>query len=162
MTGRPSEDDEPVARPTPSLARRDFFGSFAALALLVSACGGGGGNDMPPAASPAPAPPAPSPPAPAPPAPSPPAPSPSPALTCGAVAISDNHGHTLTIPAADVDSATFKTYSIAGGADHNHTITLLPVQLAQIKAGTAVTVMSTSVGSTTYFEHSHQVTVNCS
>jgi hypothetical protein len=55
-----------------------------------------------------------------------------------------------------VDSTTFKVYSIAGTADHDHTITLLPVQLAQIKAGTPVT-----VDSTTDFAHFHEVTVNC-
>jgi hypothetical protein len=62
----------------------------------------------------------------------------------------------LTIPAADVDSTTFKTYSITGSADHPHTITLLPIQLAQIKAKSSVT-----VNSTTEFGHFHEVTVNC-
>jgi hypothetical protein len=62
---------------------------------------------------------------------------------------------------ADLDSPTFKNYSIMGGAEHNHTITLLPAQLQQIKAGTPVTVMSTTDNSSAYFNHSHQVTVNC-
>jgi len=82
-------------------------------------------------------------------------------VSCSAVAISNNHGHSVTIPAADLDSATFMTYSIQGGADHGHTITLLPMQLQQIKAGTAVTVTST-VGASLYdANHTHNVTVNC-
>jgi len=127
----------------PRSTRRLFFcGSIGALALLISACGGGGGDYSPP-------------PPPPPPPPAPP-PSPPPALSCGATAVSANHGHTLTIPAADVDSTVAKTYSIAGAAGHDHTITLSPAQLAQIKAKTAVTVTSSvDVG------HFHDVTVNC-
>jgi len=60
------------------------------------------------------------------------------------------------IPAADVDSTTPKTYSIQGSADHDHRVTLTPPQLAQIKAKTAVTVVS-SVD----FSHFHDVTVTC-
>ena len=100
-------------------------------------------------------------PAPAP-APTPAPPPPAGALSCGATAISDNHGHTLTIPAADVDSTVTKTYNIAGIADHPHTITLTPVQLAQIKAMTSVTVSSSVDRSPIYATHFHAVTVNCS
>ena len=49
-----------------------------------------------------------------------------------------------------------KTYSIAGTAGHDHTITLIPMQLAQIGAGTPVT-----VNSSTDQSHFHEVTVNC-
>ena len=142
---------QPDPPPPNDASRRSFFGSMGAFALLLSACGGS--DDSPaPAVAPAPTT-APPPPAPAP-APAPPPP--AGALSCGATAISDNHGHTLTIPAADVDSTVVKTYSIAGIADHNHTITLTPVQLAQIKAMTSVTV-SSSVN----LSHFHAVTVNC-
>jgi hypothetical protein len=55
-----------------------------------------------------------------------------------------------------LDSATPKTYNIRGSADHDHRITLTPAQLAQIKALSAVTVVS-SVD----FAHFHDVTVNC-
>jgi hypothetical protein len=169
MPGRTPDDDVPAAPRPPDHARRDFVGMFAALVLLTSGCGGGG-SDSPPVAGPppspsppsppAPSPPAPSPPAPSPPAPSPPAPPPS-GLACGATAISSNHGHVLTIPAADTDSATFKTYDIEGGADHAHTVTLLPMQLQQIKAGTAVTVNSSIGSSASAPDHYHTVTVNC-
>lgn len=153
--GKPNEQPDPP--PPPDAARRSFFGSIGAFALLLSACGG---SDDSPAPAPAltPAPPAPTPaPTPAPAPPPPPAP-----LSCGATAISDNHGHTLTIPAADVDSMVAKTYSIEGIADHPHTITLTPVQLAQIKAMTSVTVSSSVNPSPIFASHFHAVTVNCS
>ena len=81
--------------------------------------------------------------------------------SCGATAIEDNHGHALTIPVADVDSTVPITYSILGIADHNHTITLTPPQLAQIKNLTSVTVSSSVDRSNIYATHFHAVTVNC-
>jgi hypothetical protein len=79
---------------------------------------------------------------------------------CGATQIAGNHqppagAHSLTIAAADLDSAVDKIYDIKGAADHNHQITLTPAQLKQIKAKTSVTVTSTLNG------HTHAVTVNC-
>ena len=154
--------EQPDPPPPTDAARRSFFGSIGAFALLLSACGGSDYSDPAPAVAPAPTT-APPPPGPAPaPAPTPAPPPPAGALSCGATAISDNHGHTLTIPAADVDSTVAKTYSIAGIADHPHTITLTPVQLAQIKAMTSVTVSSSVDPSPIYATHFHAVTVNCS
>jgi hypothetical protein len=109
------------------------------VAVVLSGCGGGGDD------SPAPAP-----------APTPPTPAPPTAQSCGATAILGNHGHSLTIPTADLDSTTDKTYGIQGQSSHPHTVTLTPAQLAQIKAGTAVTVSSSEDAS-----HTHAVTVNC-
>lgn len=122
-------------------SRRLFIAntSGGALALALAACGGGGDGGY----------------SPAPPPPSPPPPPPG-ALSCGATAISDNHGHVLTILAADLDSTVNMTYSIAGAAGHNHMVTLTPADFAQIKLKTAVTVRST-IGD----GHTHDVTVNC-
>lgn len=121
--------------------RRLLFASAGAgtLATVLAGCGGGGGYS-PPMAVPPPPPPPPG------------------TLSCGATAISANHGHTLTIPAADVNSMVSMTYNIQGLADHNHQITLTPAQLAQIKVMTAVTITSTLGGSPS---HTHDVTVNC-
>jgi hypothetical protein len=149
--------EQPDPPPPTDASRRSFFGSMGAFALLLSACGGSDDSPAPAALAPTPTP-APPPPAPAP-APAPPPP--AGALSCGATAISDNHGHTLTIPAADVDSMIAKTYSIEGIADHPHTITLTPVQLAQIKAMTSVTVSSSVDPSPIFASHFHAVTVNC-
>lgn len=111
-----------------------------ALAAVLAACGGGGGGGY--SSTPTP----------------PPPPPPPGTLSCGAsgTAISGNHGHLLTIPAADVDSMVDMTYNIQGSADHNHTVTLTVAQLRMIKAMNSVTVMS-SIN----VAHDHDVTVNC-
>lgn len=75
---------------------------------------------------------------------------------CSATSISSNHGHTLAIPKADLDSTVAKTYNIQGSANHNHQVTFSPEQLAQLKAGQAVSITSTVDSS-----HSHSVTENC-
>jgi hypothetical protein len=129
-------------------SRRLFVANTAGSAVAL-ALGGCGGSDSD---SPAPAPAT---------APTPAPPPPAGGLSCGATAISDNHGHALLIPAADVDSMVSIMYSIAGGAGHNHTVTLTAAQLAQIKAKTAVTVQSTFGGDIYFVNHNHSVTVNC-
>ena len=123
--------------------RRLLFASAGAgaFATVLSACGGGGyspSSSMPP-----------------------PPPPPPGTLACGATAIAGNHAHSLTIPAADVDSMVSIMYNIQGAADHNHMITLDPMQLATIKAKTSVTITSTLGGSASFPNHVHQVTVNC-
>lgn len=63
------------------------------------------------------------------------------------------------VPAADLDSMVNMTYTLTVatvGIAHTHTVTLTPAQLTQIKAKTAVTVMSTNDAG-----HTHDVTVNC-
>jgi len=77
--------------------------------------------------------------------------------SCGA-SISDNHGHVLAIAVADLDSTTARTYNIMGSATHSHNVTFSVAQLAQLKAGDAVSVTSTP-GSTD--GHTHQVDVTC-
>lgn len=76
--------------------------------------------------------------------------------SCAAREITANHGHALSVPVADLDSAVPMTYSIQGVADHSHHVTFSPAQLAQLKAGQAVTVTST-----VEFGHSHGVTEAC-
>ena len=78
------------------------------------------------------------------------------ALGVPMVVIAGNHGHVLSIPAADLNATVDMTYGIQGSADHNHTVTFTPAQLAQLKAGTAVTVTST-----TNLSHSHDVGTRC-
>jgi hypothetical protein len=80
---------------------------------------------------------------------------------CGANAISNNHGHALAIPVADLDATTDMTYSIAGTAGHDHTITLTAAQLATLKGGGTVTVTSTVTNAPTFGSHAHTVTVGC-
>jgi hypothetical protein len=77
---------------------------------------------------------------------------------CGATgaAISGNHGHTLTIPEADLSATMDMTYNIMGTATHNHTVTFTVAQLAQLKNHQSVTVTSTSASG-----HTHNVTASC-
>jgi hypothetical protein len=110
-----------------------------ALAVALASCGGGGGGGY----------------SPPPPVPTPPPPPPG-TLSCHDTLITGNHGHSVMIPAADLDSMVPMTYNIQGTADHNHTITLTPAQLQDIKAMTAESVLSS-----TTLSHNHEVTVNC-
>jgi hypothetical protein len=71
-------------------------------------------------------------------------------------AISGNHGHRLTIPAADLQAGLGKTYDITGSADHSHTVAVSGSELTQLTQGESV-VASTSVTD----GHSHEVTMGC-
>lgn len=117
------------------MTRKGFLGAAAGgtILLLLQACGGGDDNDEAATTTTA-------------------------SKSCGAngAAIAGNHGHTLSIPAADLDSTTSKTYSIQGAATHDHLVTLTVAQLQALKAGQQV-----SVTSTTDFSHNHVVTITC-
>lgn len=118
---------------TTKMTRKGFLGAAAGgtVLLLLQACGGGdGGDDAQPNGLMG--------------------------CTSAGAAISGNHGHALSIPAADLESASARTYSIQGSSDHNHTITLSPAQLASLKARQAVTVTSS-----TDFAHDHGVMITC-
>jgi hypothetical protein len=70
--------------------------------------------------------------------------------------IAANHGHVLTIAKTDLDSPTDKVYDIQGSAVHNHTVTLTVAQLRTLKAGTNVTVTSSTTAA-----HEHSVSILC-
>ena len=76
---------------------------------------------------------------------------------CSNFVFSGNHGHLLQIPNADLDSLTDKSYSIQGAASHDHPFTLTAANLARLKAGQAIVVVTTGVA----FEHSHDVSGSC-
>jgi len=71
--------------------------------------------------------------------------------------ISQNHGHAVTVPVADLDSTAAKTYSIQGGSTHGHNIKLEPQDFADLKAGLSVKKTSDASGQT----HDHDVTILC-
>ncbi len=116
----------------------ELFSTGSAL-LILHGCGGGGDYNGAPAPAPAPG------------------PAPAPASSC-TEDISANHGHVLTVPVADLDSPTARTYSIAGAAGHNHQVTFSPAQLQQLKAEMPVQVASTAFPGD---GHTHNVTVTC-
>jgi hypothetical protein len=70
--------------------------------------------------------------------------------------IGANHGHELTIPAADVDAGAEKTYNIQGSGGHNHTVTITAAQFTSLQNNEGVSVSSSSASS-----HAHTITVNC-
>jgi hypothetical protein len=127
-----------------SITRKAFCGRLvgASVVLLFQACGGGGSSSYSPAPSPAPAP--------------GPAPAPSPGATSCNDTIAGNHGHVLTIAAADLDSPVNMVYDIHGTADHTHSVTLTVANLQALKAGTTVMVVSS-----TTFAHEHSVSILC-
>jgi hypothetical protein len=95
--------------------------------LATAGCGGGGGDSgNPPAGS-----------------------------GCAAT-ISDNHGHTLAIAAADLNSTSDITYDIQGSAGHTHSVTFTAAQLAQLKAGNTVSVTSSMT-----LSHDHRISDRC-
>jgi len=122
-----------------SMTRKEFLRSLggSTVVLLFQACGGGGGGYG--------------------------AGAPAPASSCGSsgTQISGNHGHSLTIARADLDSMTDKVYSIMGTALHDHTVTLSVAQLVKLKAGQSVTVTSSVTDAPGFGSHSHDVTVSC-
>lgn len=77
------------------------------------------------------------------------------AAGCG-TGFSANHGHTLSIPAADLDSASTRNYTTGGFADHVHSVMLSTVHLAALKAGQPVTVQTTGGPG-----HEHDVSISC-
>ena len=127
-------------------SRRLFMANTAGTVAVVLA--GCGGSDY---SAPAPAQVA------VPPPPPPAAPPPAGLASCGATAISGNHGHVLSIPVDDADSTVDMVYSIVGAADHNHLVTLTAANFAQIKSKNPVTIISSPGGD----GHIHSVTVNC-
>ena len=70
--------------------------------------------------------------------------------------ISQNHGHSLAIPAGDIEAGAGKSYSIKGSADHNHDLALTADDFAMIMAGSEVTITSTNDDG-----HTHEVTIRC-
>jgi len=123
-----------------TITRKTFCASLAGstATLLLQACGGGSSYSSP--GTPA-----------------------SPGSTCGASGgdISDNHGHALTIPKADLDSTTDRTYALTPSFDgHVHSVSFTVAQLGTLKGGASVTVTSTSATATGAYggTHSHAVT----
>lgn len=82
---------------------------------------------------------------------------PQPSGACSKFVFTGNHGHTLEIPAADLNSLTDKTYSVQGSATHDHPFTLTAANLARLKAGQAIVVVTTGVVEA----HSHDVSGTC-
>lgn len=144
-------------RPSSPVTRAQFLryaagGLFGSFAIVTAACGGddddGPATDAPPAAD------GPDPDAP-PAVDAPPEVDAPPGVCTPEPTIASNHGHTLTIAAADVTAGQARTYDITGGAGHAHAVTLTAAHFQMLQQNQPVTVTSTSAG------HTHSVTVRC-
>lgn len=70
--------------------------------------------------------------------------------------IGSNHGHTISVPVADINAATDKTYDIQGTSDHPHQVTITSAMFAMLANSQAVSATSTSDAG-----HSHSITISC-
>lgn len=73
-----------------------------------------------------------------------------------AKSISSNHGHTLTVSKADIDSGVEKGYSIKGGSGHDHGVTITAANFTSLQSKQSIIIESTTGAS-----HRHDVTVSC-
>jgi hypothetical protein len=108
------------------ITRKAFVLRLVGGGWILSACGGGGSDPPPPAAT-----------------------------GCNAT-IAGNHGHTLAISAADLNSTVDITYDIHGSADHTHSVTFTAAMLASLKAGNSV-----NATTTTTLVHNHAISERC-
>jgi hypothetical protein len=83
------------------------------------------------------------------------APAPQNCASTGAT-IANNHGHAITVTAAEANAGVDKTYQIQGTSLHPHTVTITAAQFTMLKSGGTIMVTSS-----TDAMHSHVVTVTC-
>lgn len=114
---------------TRKLFLRQMGGGCLTLVLAGCGGGGGGGDDN----------------------------QPQPSGRCNNFLFTGNHGHTLEIPAADLDSRIDKTYSVQGSATHDHPFIVTAANFARLKAGQAIVIATTGEGQ----GHTHDVSGSC-
>ncbi|WP_299530482.1 hypothetical protein [Ulvibacterium sp.] len=73
--------------------------------------------------------------------------------------ISENHGHSLTIPKEDILAAEEKTYDIQGFSDHTHTITLTVQDFTALKDVNPS--RAVDIYTSTENDHRHSVIIVC-
>lgn len=74
------------------------------------------------------------------------------------VTIGANHGHTLTVSAADVTAGVEKTYDIQGSSPHAHSVTVTAANFATLQSNPNATLALTS---TSGGGHTHEITILC-
>jgi hypothetical protein len=72
--------------------------------------------------------------------------------------IQANHGHVLTVTAADAKAAMGMAYNIQGTATHNHKVNLTNNDFQTMEAGSTVYVVSEPGGTDL---HTHSITIIC-
>ena len=89
-----------------------------------------------------------------------PQPSPTPTPRDVAGTLSANHGHSVTVTSAQLNSNNTIVVGFGGAATHPHTVELTVQDLGQIRAGQRVTKISSTDPSPDAGTHSHTVTFN--
>jgi hypothetical protein len=79
-----------------------------------------------------------------------------PTCTATTTTIASNHGHMITVSAADVSAGVDKTYAIQGGSLHPHTVLITAASFATLRELGTLTVMTSMDAN-----HRHMVTVTC-
>ncbi len=74
----------------------------------------------------------------------------------GLANIHTNHGHTLTLSAADVTIGVDKTYDITGAGGHAHSVTISAAQFAILSAGGSLMGLTSTANG-----HTHTVDIIC-
>lgn len=123
------------------LSRREFtlesvLALLGGVTITITGCGGGGGSSYGMSSS-------------------------NPTNSSGtgdmAGSISDNHGHSAMIVAAQLTAGNGVALSIRGSADHTHTVELTAAEINRIKSNQTVAKDSTR-DATTMADHLHTVT----
>jgi hypothetical protein len=70
--------------------------------------------------------------------------------------IGTNHGHTMSLPKADIAAGVTKTYDIQGTSAHPHSVTVTAADFAKLQNNQSVTLTSTRDDN-----HTHSVTLVC-
>jgi len=126
--------------PEPMLDRREFtlaaiIAMLSGVTITISGCGGGSSSPS---------------------SPSSPAPTPTPAASGDKMgSISANHGHTVTITAAQLTAGGDVTLLLTEGSGHTHNVSLTGGEVVQVRDNQKVAKESTSNSG-----HSHTVTFN--
>jgi hypothetical protein len=134
------EDVKTNPLPEPMLDRREFtlaaiLAMLSGVTITISGCGGGSSSPS---------------------SPSTPAPTPTPASSGDKMgAISANHGHTVTITAAQLTAGGDVTLQLTEGSGHTHSVSLTGGEVVQVRDNQKVAKESTSNSG-----HSHTVTFN--
>ena len=72
--------------------------------------------------------------------------------------ISDNHGHSAVITAAQLTAGNALVLNIRGAADHTHTVELSAAEIQRIRSNETVSKQSTTTEAQLYAAHLHTVT----
>ena len=77
-------------------------------------------------------------------------------MSGASVNIGGNHGHSMSVTAAEVSAGVAKTYDIRGSADHTHSVTISAGAFAMLATNQSAMTISTTVDN-----HSHNIMVSC-